>query len=135
MNERFDDIVDLVSKDSVENDTLLKNIKTELDEDVQAQIMETFLITALSKKIHPISLESIRMGCNPKYLQYCRSRRTELNRARILGKLWYCVRIFKNRLVEDRIGELQSIIESHIGFAPDKRFCVYILRSFNEKLE
>ena len=129
INKDMNDIVSIVSRDSIENDIILKQIDTKLDDLVQTRIFEIFLITTLSKKIHPVSLESIRMGSNPSYMKYIRDNRDTVERAKNKTRLSYCVKIFQHRLIKKSLRQFQVIIELHLGFVPDKNFCIEALRT------
>ena len=130
MNEAFSQLLGNMMEDTDENLNILNQIETCLDEYVQLKILDTFLISTLSKRVHPITLGSIKMGSNPKYLMYVRKNRNVLTKAKNEAYLQYCLRMYDHALVGKTLVVLQNIVEERFGFVPDRRFCLDALRAY-----
>lgn len=130
MNEAFTQLLGNMMEDTDENVNILNQIESCLDEYVQIKILDTFLISTLSKRVHPITLGSINMGSNPKYLMYVRKNRNVLTKAKNEAHLQHCLRMYDHALVEKTLAVLQNIVEERLGFVPDRRFCLDALRVY-----
>lgn len=131
MNEAFGHLVENMVEQTDENLNILNHVESNFDEYIQLKILDTFLISTLSKKVHPITLGSIKMGANPAYLKYVRNNRNVLSSARNEARIFYCIRMFRHTLIGSTLTEIQNIIEPIFGFVPDRRFCLDALRSYS----
>lgn len=130
MNESFSQLLGNIMEDTDENANIMNQIESCLGEYVQMKILDTFIISTLSKRVHPITLGSIKMGSNPKYLMYMRKNRNILTKAKNEAYLQYCLRMYDHALVGKTLVVLQKIIEDRFGFVPDKKFCLDALRAY-----
>ena len=118
----------LTKDDCPENVKLFEIMDEYLDQYLKHDILNIFVTHTLSKKIHPISQESIEMGANPKYLQFCRDDRNLVGRAINGIKLHICLNTYYHRLTPKTLSQFRNIVFNQFGFVPDRSFCLHVFK-------